>query len=98
MAETVKAIRLVGSDPIRHHYYNAMEVIMSNPIFQQMSGQMPQNGMNGLMQRFQQFQQMFRGDARQQIQQLMNSGRVTQSQYNNAVQMAQQFQKMMGGR
>lgn len=71
---------------------------MSNQLYQQMAGQIPQNSMSGLMQRFQQFQQMFRGDARQQIQQLMNSGRVTQSQYNNAVQMAQQFQKMMGGR
>ena len=71
---------------------------MSNPLFQQISGQMPQNNMSGLMQRFQQFQQMFKGDPRQQIQQLMNSGRVSQSQYNNAVQMAQQFQKMMGGR
>lgn len=71
---------------------------MSNQLYQQMAGQIPQNSMNGLMQRFQQFQQMFKGDPRQQIQQLMNSGRVTQSQYNNAVQMAQQFQKMMGGR
>ena len=71
-----------------------------NPLVnnQQVSGQMPQNGMSGLMQRFQQFQQMFKGDPRQQIQQLMNSGRVSQSQYNQAVQMAQQFQKMMGGR
>lgn len=72
--------------------------MMSNPIYQQFASQMPQNGMNGLMQRFQQFQQMFKGDPRQQIQQLMNSGRVSQSQYNNAVQMAHQFQKMMGGK
>lgn len=96
MAETVKAIRLVGSDPIRHHYYNAMEVIMSNPIFQQMSGQMPQNNMSGLMQRFQQFRQQFQGDPRQQVQNLLNSGKVTQNDYNRAVQMAQQLQRMMG--
>lgn len=63
-----------------------------NPLFKQM--QMP----NNLMQRFQQFQQMFRGDPRQQVQNLLNSGRVTQAQYNNAVQMAQQFQRMMGGK
>lgn len=68
---------------------------MSNPIFQQMNGQMPQNGMNGLMQRFQQFQQMFKGDPRQQIQQLMNSGKVSQDDYNRAVQMANQLQKML---
>ena len=65
---------------------------MSNPLFSMMSQQMP----GGIMQRFQQFQQMFRGDPRQQIQQMLNSGKVSQAQYNQAVQMAQQFQRMMG--
>jgi len=68
---------------------------MSNPLFQQMGQQMP---MNNIMQRFQQFQQMFRGDANQQVQQLLNSGKVNQAQYNQAVQMAQQFRGMMGGK
>lgn len=49
-----------------------------------------------IMQRFQQFQQMFRGDPRQQVQQLLNSGKVNQGQYNQAVQMAQQMQRMFG--
>lgn len=66
---------------------------MSNPLYQMMGQQMPQNG---LLQRFQQFQQMFRGDPRQQVQQLLNSGKVTQQQYNSAVQMAQQLQRMLG--
>ncbi len=65
---------------------------MSNPIFNMMGQQMP----NNIMQRFQQFQQMFRGDPRQQIQQMLNSGKVSQAQYNQAVQMAQQFQRMIG--
>ena len=65
---------------------------MSNPLFSMMQNQMP----NNLMQRFQQFQQMFRGDPRQQIQQMLNSGKISQGQYNQAVQMAQQFQRMMG--
>lgn len=68
---------------------------MSNPLYQMMGQQMPQNN---LLQRFQQFQQMFRGDPRQQVQQLLNSGRVSQSQYNQAVQMANQFAKMIGGK
>lgn len=55
-----------------------------------------QQPQNGLLQRFQQFQQMFKGDPRQQIQQLLNSGRVSQDQYNNAVQMARQLQQMLG--
>ena len=71
---------------------------MGNPLYQQMGQQLNGHNVSGLMQRFQQFQQMFRGDARQQLQQLMNSGRISQNQYNQAVQMAQQFQKMMGGK
>ena len=68
---------------------------MSNPLFSMMQNQMQGNG---IIQRFQQFQQMFRGDPRQKVQEMLNSGRVTQAQYNQAVQMAQQLQKMMGGR
>ena len=55
-------------------------------------------GTNGMVQRFNQFRQNFKGDPRQQVQQLLNSGRVSQEQYNKAVQMAQQFQRMFGGR
>ena len=66
---------------------------MSNPLFGMMQGQAP---MNGVMQRFQQFQQMFRGDPRQQVQQMLNSGQVSQAQYNQAVQTAQQLARMIG--
>ena len=67
---------------------------MSNPIFQMMGGGLP----NGIMQQFQQFQQMFRGDPKQQVQQLLNSGKVSQAQYNWAVQMTNQLRQMMGGK
>ena len=56
----------------------------------------PMQNMQMMMQRLQQFQQMFRGDPRQKVQELLNSGKVSQAQYNNAVQMAQQLQRMMG--
>ena len=59
-------------------------------------GQQPQQP--NILQRFQQFQRMFTGDAQQQVQQLLNSGKVTQQQYQQAVQMAQQLQRMMGGK
>jgi vancomycin permeability regulator SanA len=71
---------------------------MSNPLFQQMNMGVGGNPMSSLMQRFQQFQQMFKGDPRQQVQNLLNSGKVSQSQYNQAVQMANQLQRMMGGK
>ena len=68
---------------------------MSNPLFNMLSGQMQ---MNPMMQRFNQFRQMFRGDPKQQVQQMLNSGRITQAQYNQAVQTANQMMKMMGGK
>ena len=67
--------------------------MMSNPLFGMMQNNNP---MNGMMQKLQQFSQMFRGDPKQQVQQLLNSGRVSQAQYNQAVQMAQQMARMMG--
>ena len=68
---------------------------MNNPFLGMFGGQQ-MNPMAMIMQKFQQFQQGFRGNADQQIQQLMNSGKVNQQQYNQAVQWAQQFQKMIG--
>jgi len=71
-----------------------------NPLYQMFGGMM-QNGFGkfgNLIQQFQQFRNSFRGDPKQQVQQLLNSGKVSQEQYNQAVQMANQLQKMMGGR
>ena len=68
---------------------------MSNPLYG-MFGNMGMNPMTGIMQKFQQFSQMFRGDPRQQVQQMLNSGRVSQAQYNQAVQITNQLQRMMG--
>ena len=72
--------------------------MMINPLYTQMGGGMPSNGMAQMIQRFNQFRQTFNGDPRQQVQNLLNSGRVSQEQYNNAVQMAQQMQRIMGGK
>lgn len=62
-----------------------------NPLY----GQMNQGS---ILQRFQQFQRMFKGNPQEQIQQLLNSGKVSQAQYNQAVQMANQLSKMLGGK
>lgn len=64
-----------------------------NPLF----GMMNQN-QNPVLQRFQQFQRMFKGDPQKQVQELLNSGRISQSQYNQAVQMANQLQRMLTGK
>lgn len=68
---------------------------MSNPLFQMMN---QQTSANGIIQQFNRFRQMFRGDPRQQVQDLLNSGKITQQQYNQAVQMANQFSQLLGGK
>lgn len=65
---------------------------MSNPLYGMMQNQ------SNFLQKLQQFQQMLKGDPREQVQQLLNSGRVSQAQYNQAVQMANQLQRMIGGK
>ena len=67
---------------------------MSNPLFQQMNT-MANNPMAQVLQRFNSFRQSFKGDPRQQIQRMLNSGQVSLEQYNRAVQMAQQLQNML---
>ena len=72
---------------------------MSNPLYQMLSrGALPGrlgNAQN-MMRQFQQFRQTFRGDARQQIQQMLNAGTISQEQYNQAVQTANSFKQMLG--
>lgn len=67
-----------------------------NPLFNALGGGSPNLGnMTQLIQQFQQFKQTFRGDPRQQIQQMLNSGQVSQERYNQAVQLAQQLQGLL---
>ena len=68
---------------------------MSNPLFSMLGGNQFGN-MSGMVQQFQQFKKQFKGDPRQQVQEMLNSGKVSQEQYNQAVQMANAFQKMIG--
>lgn len=63
---------------------------MSNPLFNQYGNQ------NNILQQFNQFRNSFRGDPRQQIQQMLNSGKITQEQYNHAVQKANMLKNMLG--
>ena len=53
-----------------------------------------------MLMRFMQFQNSFRGNPQQMVQQMLNSGRTSPQQYQNAVQIANQFQQMFtpGGR
>ena len=71
----------------------------NNPLFNMLGGnrQMPANdgGFGSMMQEFAKFRQGFRGDARQQVQQLLNSGQMTQAQYNQLSAIARQIMPML---
>lgn len=66
-----------------------------NPLFNMLGNNpspFPPNVQN-FLSRFQMFRQAFKGDPRQQVQQMLNSVQITQDQYNQAVQMANELQK-----
>lgn len=72
---------------------------MANPIFQAMGGGSmpgPLSNFGVMMQSFNQFASAFKGDPKQKVQELLNSGRMSQEQLNQLQNMAQQFQQMMG--
>lgn len=64
---------------------------MSNPLFDMLGG----SALPPIVQQFMQFKQSFKGDPRQQVQQMLNSGKVSQDQYNAAVKKAQDLQKIL---
>lgn len=67
---------------------------MSNPLFQMFGGNNLAN-MPQLVRQFQQFKQSFKGNPRQQVQEMLNSGRITQTQYNKAVEQANALAQML---
>ena len=67
-----------------------------NPLFNLLN----QGGYPPILQQFMQFQQNFKGDPKQQVQQMLSSGQITQAQYDEAVKKAQMLQSLLspGGR
>lgn len=58
----------------------------------------PQNGGNNfvnLLNQFNNFKRNFKGDPKQKVQELLNSGQMTQEQLNQLEQMARQFQGIL---
>lgn len=64
---------------------------MNNPLFDMLGG----SALPPIVQQFMQFKQSFKGDPRQQVQQMLNSGKISQDQYNAAVKKAQDLQKIL---
>lgn len=59
------------------------------------NGGSPFGNMFGFIQQFQEFKRNFKGDPRQQVQDLLNSGRMTQEQLDQCTSMAQSLQNIL---
>ena len=69
---------------------------MSNPLFCALGGGMRQgNGPMQMMQQFMRFKQNFKGDPKEEVQKMLQSGKISQQQLNQVQQMAGQFQHML---
>lgn len=65
---------------------------MSNPIFNALSGNVPENN---ILAQFKQFKEQMQGkNPHDEINKLLQSGAISQQQLNQAQQMAQQMQSM----
>lgn len=69
---------------------------MANPLFGALGGsvQPQQNAFTGLVQQFKQFKQNFKGDPKEQVQELLNSGKMSQDQLNQCMSMARNLQNI----
>lgn len=54
------------------------------------------SNMNDIINQFQQFARNYKGDPKQEVQQLLNSGKITNAQYQQAVQKAKALQTLLG--
>ena len=71
---------------------------MSKPLFNALGGGMSQgNGPMQMIQQFMQFRQNFKGDPKEEVQKMLQSGKISQQQLNQVQQMAGQFQHMLKG-
>lgn len=73
---------------------------MPNPLFNALGGgKMPgkMGNFQQMMSQFQQFKSTFRGDPKQEVEKLLQSGQMTQDQLNQLQQAAQMFQGLLGG-
>lgn len=69
---------------------------MSNPLFNALGGGIPQgNGSMQMIQQFMQFKQNFKGDPKEEVQKMLQSGKISQQQLNQVQQIAGQFQNLL---
>ena len=67
---------------------------MPNPIYNSMANQ--NNPYIQIMQEAQNLKNTFKGNPREEVQKLLNSGEMSQADFNRYSQIAQQVMQMMG--
>ena len=66
---------------------------MANPLYNAMK---QNNPLEQLAQQAKEFQKQFKGNPREEVQKLLNSGEMSQADFNRYSQIAQQVMQMMG--
>lgn len=68
---------------------------MASPIYNAMNSGRNNNPLQ-MLEAFNKFKSGFKGNAKEEVQKLLNSGKMTQNQYNQLQNMANSFIKMFG--
>lgn len=78
-----------------------MEEMANNPLFNLLNSgknigmQGPLGNMANMMQQFGQFRKSFKGNPKEQVQELLRSGKMSNEQFEQLKGMAQQFKGML---
>ncbi len=65
---------------------------MANPLFNQYS---QQNNINNIIKQAQDFRNNFQGNAKAEVQKMLNNGTMSQAQFNQLMPIAQQIAALM---
>lgn len=68
---------------------------MANPLYNAMK---QNNPLEQLAQQAREFQKQFKGNPREEVQKLLNSGELSQADFNKYSQIAQQVMQFMGNK
>lgn len=66
---------------------------MGNPLFNQFNNQ--NNGIFDIVNQIQDFQRMFKGDPKQEVERLLSTGQMSQQQFNQFAQIANQLKPFL---
>lgn len=69
---------------------------MANPLFNALGGSNIPNPFSEIIRQAEEMQKTFKGNPREEVQKLLNSGQMSQQTFNQLSQQAQQIMQFMG--